>query len=72
MPTHTRSEIVADDEVGIYHCIDRRAWLCGDDPVSDRSYEHRKDWVRGTRLLGRLPLRAIRSDCKRLINPESK
>jgi REP element-mobilizing transposase RayT len=49
MPTYARSEIVADDEVGIYHCINRtvrRAWLCGDDPVSGRSYEHRKDWVR--------------------------
>lgn len=49
MPTYARSEIVADDEVGVYHCINRtvrRAWLCGDDPVSGCSYEHRKDWVR--------------------------
>jgi len=44
-----RRELIAEDEVGIYHCcqrVVRRAFLCGADPVSGRSYEHRKQWVR--------------------------
>ena len=48
MPSYARKEIVADDEVGIYHCVNRcvrRAWLCGKDPVSGKSYDHRKDWI---------------------------
>lgn len=35
-------------ETSYYHCIARcvrRAFLCGNDPVSERSYEHRKTWV---------------------------
>ena len=49
MPSYARKEIVPDGEVGVYHCVNRcvrRAWLCGDDPVSGRSYQHRKDWIR--------------------------
>jgi hypothetical protein len=37
MPAYARHVIVADDEVGIYHCIARcvrRAFLCGTDPVT--------------------------------------
>ena len=48
MPSYARREIVADGEVGIYHCVNRcvrRAWLCGKDPVSGKSYNHRKDWI---------------------------
>ena len=48
MPSYARREIVADGEVGIYHCVNRcvrRAWLCGKDPVSGESYDHRKDWI---------------------------
>ena len=50
MPSYARKEIVADDEVGIYHCVNRcvrRAWLCGKDPLSGKSYDHRKDWLQG-------------------------
>lgn len=35
-------------ETSYYHCIARcvrRAYLCGNDPLTDRSYEHRKVWV---------------------------
>lgn len=49
MPGSARSEIVAADEVSIYHCTSRcvrRAFLCGQDPVTERDYEHRKAWVR--------------------------
>ena len=48
MPSYARKEIVADGEVGIYHCVNRcvrRAWLCGKDPVSGKSYDHRRDWI---------------------------
>jgi REP element-mobilizing transposase RayT len=46
--TQARSSIVHDDIEGVYHCISRcvrRAFLCGRDPVLDRDYEHRKEWI---------------------------
>ena len=46
--TVARREIVADGVEGIYHCISRcvrRAFLCGEDPYTQTSYEHRKSWV---------------------------
>ena len=49
MPAYARKEIVEEDRVGVYHCVARcvrRAFLCGQDPVSGRSFEHRKEWVR--------------------------
>ena len=49
MPAYPRHEIVADDRVGLYHCIVRclrRAFLCGDDPVSGKNHDHRKEWIR--------------------------
>ena len=49
MPAYARHEIVAQDCVGLYHCIVRcvrRAFLCGDDPVSAKNYDHRKEWIR--------------------------
>jgi len=50
MPAYARKEIVDEGEVGVYHCMARcvrRAFLCGEDPVSGRSFEHRKGWIRG-------------------------
>ena len=49
MPAYPRHEIVADDGVGLYHCIVRcvrRAFLCGDDPASGKNHDHRKEWIR--------------------------
>ncbi len=49
MPAHPRREIVANDQVGVYHCIARcvrRAFLCGADFVSGKNFDHRKGWIR--------------------------
>ena len=49
MPAYARREIVATDHIGVYHCIARcvrRAFLCGDDPVSGKNHDHRKGWIR--------------------------
>lgn len=48
--TYARSEIVNPAEVGVYHCVSRcvrRAYLCGRDNVSRKSFEHRRNWIRG-------------------------
>ena len=52
MPAYARKEIVADGEVGVYHCLARcvrRAYLCGQDALTGRNFEHRRAWIR-TRL----------------------
>ena len=49
MPSDARKDMVAEGEVGIYHCVNRcvrRAWLCGEDSLTQRSYDHRKQWIR--------------------------
>ena len=48
MPSVTRREIVADGEVGAYHCTARcvrRAFLCGMDRLTGKNFDHRKKWV---------------------------
>ena len=47
--TTARSLIVAEGVEAFYHCISRcvrRAFLCGHDDYTGRSFEHRKKWVR--------------------------
>jgi hypothetical protein len=42
---YPRTMTVAPDEAGSYHCISRcvrRAWLCGNDPLSGRNFDHRR------------------------------
>ena len=44
-----RREMIDPSEMQICHTISRcvrRAFLCGDDPVSGESYEHRRQWIR--------------------------
>jgi hypothetical protein len=46
--TRPRSEIVLEGAQGAYHCVQRcvrRAFLCGVDQYTGRSFEHRKDWI---------------------------
>jgi hypothetical protein len=44
-----REQIVDVSVTPYYHCMSRcvrRAFLCGEDPYTGKSYEHRKAWVR--------------------------
>ena len=46
--TTARALIAPPNTSGTYHCVQRcvrRAFLCGLDPYSGKSFEHRKDWV---------------------------
>ena len=49
MVQRNRAEVVVADEVGVYHCVQRvvrRAFLCGVDSLSGKSYDHRRAWIR--------------------------
>ena len=44
-----RREVLADEEIQVVHCVNRcvrRAFLCGVDPLTGMSYEHRRQWIR--------------------------
>ena len=46
--TRARNQIISTADTPYYHCIARcvrRAFLCGEDPLTQRSYEHRRQWV---------------------------
>ena len=46
--TYASSILVSRGSPGTYHCVlrcVRRAWLCGENRESGRSYEHRRQWV---------------------------
>jgi REP element-mobilizing transposase RayT len=50
MPRLPRKLVVAPEKVAAYHCVKRcvrGALLCGRDPVTGRSLEHRRKWIRG-------------------------
>ena len=44
-----RNEVIDRSEVQVLHVVSRcvrRAFFCGDDPVSGQCYEHRRQWIR--------------------------
>lgn len=46
--TRARAQLVSLEATPYYHCISRcvrRAYLCGEDPVSQRNFDHRKVWL---------------------------
>src|SRR5688572_11692451 len=54
--TRPRSALISLEATPYYHCISRcvrRAWLCGQDKETGRSFDHRKPWlVERFRFLG--------------------
>jgi len=43
-----RALILQPGVAGNFHCVSRcvrRSWLCGVDPYSGQSYEHRREWI---------------------------
>lgn len=46
--TVPRSRLISAEHPACYHLVSRcvrRAWLCGQDPVTGRSFEHRRKWI---------------------------
>jgi hypothetical protein len=48
MARQARGEMYAPDEVAIVHVVNRvvrRCFLLGDDPVTGKNFDHRKEWI---------------------------
>lgn len=59
--TYPRGQLVSNDTAGHYHCVSRcvrRAFLCGVDAHSGKSFEHRRQWIED-RLLALAEIFAI-------------
>ncbi len=49
MARTNRRDVLADGEIQVVHCINRsvrRAYLCGQDPLTGADYEHRREFNR--------------------------
>ncbi|MEI8632913.1 transposase [Vibrio sp. PP-XX7] len=60
--TTARSQQVCPELTPYYHCVSRRvrrSFLCGNDPYSGQSYEHRREWVE-SRILALATIYCIR------------
>lgn len=47
--TTARSQLICVEATPYYHCVSRcvrRSFLCGEDPTTQRSYEHRREWIK--------------------------
>jgi len=47
--TSARSQQICVKATPYYHCISRcmrRSFLCGEDPTTQRNYEHRHEWIK--------------------------
>ena len=54
--TKARNSLISLEATPYYHCVSRcvrRAFLCGQDQLSGKSYEHRRGWLE--KKLLRLP-----------------
>lgn len=46
--TYPRSHLIDTENPGFYHLMSRcvrRAWLCGDDILTGRNFDHRREWI---------------------------
>ena len=46
--TQSRESQISLSDTPYYHCISRcvrRAYLCGEDKYTEKSFEHRRQWV---------------------------
>jgi hypothetical protein len=46
--TYARKILIPKGSPGTFHCVSRcvrRAFLCGEDRLTGRSFEHRRQWV---------------------------
>ena len=73
MERMSRNESCSDDEISVIHCINRcvrRGFLCVNDPVTGRDYEHRRANHIGTQhFVDMLKIKSTRHHRTREVNP---